>query len=40
MLPCRDYTMYSDLEGTVVNKMFKCISSCVFIRLPQVILGL
>lgn len=39
MLPCRDYTMYRDLEGTV-NKVFKCISSCVFIRLPQVIWGL
>lgn len=28
--PCRDYTMYSELEGMVTNKMFKCISVCVF----------
>lgn len=28
--PCRDYTMYMELEGTVMNKMFGLISVHVF----------
>ena len=35
--PCRDYTTYSELEGTVTNKTFERISAC---RLLQVSLGL